>query len=145
MIRHYAISSNFKIMSINNNLPPLNLAPRKICRSIRENRWSDVKKVLKERQSDCAILVDTHYAFQVTTAGFVPLIIESATVCIMELVLGHSTRTYLRHTIQISGKKWRQNNLEEKKGQDVAEWILSNPSAIKSIYTNEESERFASL
>lgn len=144
MIRHCVISSNLKKMSNNNDMNDMG-PPPKLRRSIRENRWEDVKKRLKEIHSDCSVLVDTHYAFKVTTAAIVPLIIESATVCIMELILGHSTRTYLRHTIQISGKKWRQNNMERKEDGEVAQWILSNPSAIKGIHTEEEIERLASL
>tara|TARA_B110000444_G_scaffold250830_1_gene277842 strand:- start:807 stop:1037 length:231 start_codon:yes stop_codon:yes gene_type:complete len=64
----------------------------------------------------------------------VPQIIEKATIHVLERSYGEER--YIRHTITISGKKWRQNNLANE--EDLGEWILQNPSAIERIYSEED-------
>jgi hypothetical protein len=59
---------------------------------------------------------------------------EKATIHVLERSYGEER--YIRHTITISGKKWRQNNLANE--EDLGEWILQNPSAIERIHSEED-------
>lgn len=129
MIRSYKINRNYTNTNANMDI----LKPGSIRRTIRESMWNRGKMLLK-MSSKSIQLVSSHYSYKVDSSTWVPQIIEKATIHVLERSYGEER--YIRHTITISGKKWRQNNLANE--EDLGEWILQNPSAIERIYSEED-------
>ncbi len=116
------------------------LTPGVMVRQIGENKWDAAKAMLKESHEDIQ-LVSSHYSYKVDSSVWVPQIMERATIHVLERLFG--PERYLRHTITISGKKWRQNELENNVA--LGEWILQHPSAIERIHTEEDMVVWAQL
>lgn len=129
MIRSYKINRNYTNTNANMDI----LKPGSIRRTIRESMWNRGKMLLKMSCKSIQ-LVSSHYSYKVDSSTWVPQIIEKATIHVLERSYGEER--YIRHTITISGKKWRQNNLANE--EDLGEWILQNPSAIERIYSEED-------
>ena len=131
MIRSYNINRNYTT-NINTNMD--SLKPGAMVRQIGENKWDAAKAMLKDSHEDIQ-LVSSHYSYKVDSSSWVPQIMERATIHVLERLFG--PERYLRHTITISGKKWRQNELEKE--EDLGRWIMQHPSAVERIHTEEES------
>ena len=128
MLRSYKLDRNYTNTHIN---IMESLRPQRVHRQIGENKWEDARHLLR-RRGDSVLLVNAHYAYEVNSATWVPTILEKTTIHVLERC---GDRRYLRHTIEISGKKWRQNDLENE--ENLARWILQHPSAIERIHTEE--------
>ena len=132
----------------NNTIPEIEISmnilrPQPVVRSIGEHKWDGAKRLMEEMNNDTAIIVSMKYEYMDLDVEWDLSILPSnvlrqIVVHILELVIGQGRRTYLRHTIDISGKKWRQNNLESE--NELARWILEHPEAIDRIHTEEEVE-----
>lgn len=131
MIRSYKLNRNYTT-STNTNMD--SLKPGVMVRQIGESKWDAAKGMLKSSPNTIQ-LVSSHYSYRVDSSTWVPQIMERATVHVLERLFG--PERYLRHTITISGKKWRQNDLENE--ENLGQWILQHPSAVERIHTEEES------
>ena len=131
MIRSYKLNRNYTT-STRTNMDSLN--PGVMVRQIGESKWNAAKAMLKSSPNTIQ-LVSSHYSYRVDSSTWVPQIMERATVHVLERLFG--PERYLRHTITISGKKWRQNDLENE--ENLGQWILQHPSAVERIHTEEES------
>jgi len=129
MIRSYKINRNYTSTNANMDI----LKPGLMRRTIRESMWNKGKMLLKVSCKSIQ-LVSSHYAYRVDSSTWVPQIMEKATIHVLERSYGEER--YIRHTITISGKKWRQNNLANE--EDLGEWILQHPSAIERIHSEED-------
>ena len=132
MIRSYKLNRNYTNANISTNMDILKPTP--MVRQIGENKWDAAKAMLKDSHEDMQ-LVSSHYSYKVDSSTWVPQIMERATIHVLERLFG--PERYLRHTITISGKKWRQNELENE--EDLGRWIMQHPSAVQGIHTEEES------
>ena len=137
MIRSYKLNRNYTT-STRTNMDSLN--PGVMVRQIGESKWNAAKAMLKSSPKTIQ-LVSSHYSYKVDTSTWVPQIMERATVHVLERLFG--PERYLRHTITISGKKWRQNDLENE--ENLGQWILQHPSAVERIHTEEEDGFQANL
>ena len=129
MIRSYKINRNY---TTSTNMD--SLTPGVMVRQIGENKWDAAKAMLNDSPNTIQ-LVSSHYSYKVDSTTWVPQIMERATIHVLERLFG--PERYLRHTITISGKKWRQNELENE--EDLGRWIMQHPSAVERIHTEEES------
>lgn len=132
MIRSYKINRNYTNTTANMDI----LKPTSLRRTIRESVWNKGKLLLKDSCKSIQ-LVSSHYSYKVDSSTWIPQIMEKATIHVLERSYGEER--YIRHTIIISGKKWRQNDLENE--EDLGEWILQHPSAIERIYSEEDAPR----
>jgi len=108
--------------------------PTKIIRQIRENRWDDGMKILNKKflttGEKNTIDIEVKYSYD-------DMIGEN----VLKEVYLHGLsmigfNRYTKYTIYVSGKKWRQNEMDRIDGS-VVEWLLSNPSEIQFIYQED--------
>ena len=108
--------------------------PTKMIRQNRENRWDEGMEILNNKflttGEKTTIDVETFYSYDDLIGGN-PL--ERVYLHGISLIGFHR---YTKHTIYVSGKKWRQNQMDRIEGS-VVEWLLSNPSQIELIYQED--------
>lgn len=135
MIRSYNINRNYTTninTNINTNMDILKPGP--MVRQIGESKWDAAKAMLKSSPNTIQ-LVSSHYSYKVDKYLLLSPIMERVTIHVLERLF--EPERYLRHTITISGKKWRQNELDKE--ENLGRWILNHPSAVERIHTEEES------
>lgn len=108
--------------------------PTKMIRQIRENRWHEGMKILNKKflTTGEKTIIDLEISY-----SYKDVIGEN----ILERIYLHGLsligfQQYTKYTIYVSGKKWRQNQMNRIDGS-VVEWLLSNPSHIKNIFQED--------
>ena len=103
-------------------------------RQIRENRWDDGMKILNKKflttGEKNTIDIEVKYSYDYMTEENV---LKQVYLHGLSMIGFHQ---YTKHTIYVSGKKWRQNEMDRIEGS-IVEWLLSNPSAIQYIYQED--------
>tara|TARA_B100001093_G_C26398959_1_gene830418 strand:+ start:152 stop:553 length:402 start_codon:yes stop_codon:yes gene_type:complete len=111
--------------------------PPKMIRQIRENRWDDGMKILNKKflttGEKNTIDIEVKYSYDDMIGRPFENVLERVYLHGLSMIGFHQ---YTKYTIYVSGKKWRQNQMDRIDGS-VVEWLLSNPSHIEYIYEED--------